>query len=128
VKVLPVGWLDEKTVTVMVQAAEREQSGSVDRQTNFFITLKVVVVGSGVGVGVGGVDLTPSCTQVAFSPGCVHIRFSHSWSTVVSNPLAEPLFWHFRCRYCAVDIPHRHKVTQTYCSVHLCRQWIRVVC
>ena len=57
------------------------------------------MIGSGVGVGVG-VDVvvgvtTPSCTQVAFSPGCVHIRFSHSWSTAVSNPLAEPLFWHF---------------------------------
>ena len=37
---------------------------------------------------------TSSCVQVAFSPGCVHIRFSHSWFTAVSNPLAEPLFLH----------------------------------
>ena len=76
----------------MTQVAGIEQLGSVDRQTTFFMTLKVVVIGSGVDVGV---DPTPSCVQVAFSPGCVHIRFSHSWFTVVSNPLAEPLFLHF---------------------------------
>ncbi len=33
----------------------------------------------------------------------------------------------FRCRYCAVDISHRYKVTQTYCGIHLCGQWICVV-
>jgi len=63
----------------------REQLGSVGWQTTFFITLKVVVIGSGVGVDVG-VDIAPSSVQVAFSPGWVHITFSHSWSTAVSNP------------------------------------------
>jgi hypothetical protein len=46
----------------------------------------------GVGVGVG--VTAPSCEQVALLPGWVHIRFSHSWFTAVSNPLAEPLFLH----------------------------------
>jgi pimeloyl-ACP methyl ester carboxylesterase len=31
---------------------------------------------------------------VALFAGCVHIRFSHSWSSVISNPLAEPPFLH----------------------------------
>ena len=35
-----------------------------------------------------------SLTQVAPSPGCVHIRFSHSWSNAVLNPLDDPLFLH----------------------------------
>src|SRR6188472_4343914 len=39
-------------------------------------------------------SLTPSLTQVAPTLGCVHIVFSHSWSTAVSNPLAVPLFLH----------------------------------
>jgi hypothetical protein len=60
------------------------------------------VIGSGVGVGVGvdvdvdvDVDVAPSCTQVAFSPGCVHIVFPHSCSAVLSNPLTDPLCLHF---------------------------------
>ena len=51
---------------------EREQLGSVGRQTTFFIILKVVVIGSGVGgcpvVDVGDVT-APSCTQVALFSG-----------------------------------------------------------
>ena len=50
----------------ILQSCEREQLGSVARQTTFFITLKVVVVGVGVG-GCGAA--APSCVQVAFSPG-----------------------------------------------------------
>ena len=48
-------------------------------------------------IGVTGVTaaVSFSLTQVAPLPGCVHIRFSHSWFTMVSNPLAEPLFLHF---------------------------------
>ena len=41
---------------------------------------------TGVGVGFTGV---PSCTQVAFSPGWVHIRFSHSCSWSLSHPLCD---------------------------------------
>ena len=71
---------------------ERKETGSVTRQTTFFITLKVPVVG-GWGVGVGVITI-PSREQVALFPGWVHIRFAHSWFTLVSNPLADPLFLH----------------------------------
>jgi hypothetical protein len=60
-------------------------------QTTSFLTNKVPVAGV---TGVVVVAPSFSLTQVAPLPGCVHIRFSHSWSTVVSNPLADPLFLH----------------------------------
>jgi hypothetical protein len=44
---------------------ERKETGSVTRQTTFFITLKVPVVG---GVGVGVITI-PSREQVALFPG-----------------------------------------------------------
>jgi len=51
----------------MRQVAGIEQLGSVGRQTTLFMTLKVVVISSGVGVDVG-VDIAPSCKQVALFP------------------------------------------------------------
>ena len=47
-------------------------------------------------------------------------------TATAARPLAE-VGEFFRCRYCAVDISHRYKVTQTYRGIHLCGQWICVV-
>ena len=49
----------DSEITVMSQMSEREQSGSVARQSTVFITLKVVVVGVGVCCAA-----VPSCEQV----------------------------------------------------------------
>jgi hypothetical protein len=82
--------------TIIIKNEAGWQSGLPGTlHTTTFLTNKVVVIGSGIDTVDDGV--IPSCEQVAFSPECVHIRFSEKRRLLLSyEGYFEPNVRYFR--------------------------------